>query len=96
MKATVAYENGEIVKDFGSTKKFKVYNIEDGKVVSCLVVGINGTGHEALTGFLKHYTIDAFICGDIGEEEKAVLEEKGVRLCSGMSGKADKAVNEII
>ena len=34
MKVAAAYENGEVFQHFGHTKQFKVYEIEDGKVVS--------------------------------------------------------------
>lgn len=35
-----AYENGEVFQYFGHTKQFKVYEIEDGKVVSSEIVEI--------------------------------------------------------
>ena len=33
MKIAVTYENGEIFQHFGHTAQFKVYNVEDGKIV---------------------------------------------------------------
>lgn len=38
MKVAVTYENGQIFQHFGHTETFKVYEIEDGKVVSSAVV----------------------------------------------------------
>ena len=37
MKIAVTYENGEIFQHFGHTEAFKIYDIADGKVVSCLL-----------------------------------------------------------
>ena len=52
MKMAVTYENGEIFRHFGKTEHFKIYEIEDGKVISAEVIGTGGTGHEALSDFL--------------------------------------------
>ena len=66
MKVAVTYENGNIFQHFGHTAQFKVYDIEDGKIVSSQVVGTNGSGHGALAGLLAQGGVDALICGGIG------------------------------
>ncbi|MBQ9644666.1 MAG: DNA-binding protein, partial [Lachnospiraceae bacterium] len=50
MRIAVTYENGNIFQHFGHTEEFKVYEIEDGKVVSAEVIDSNGSGHSALAG----------------------------------------------
>ena len=52
------YQDGQIFQHFGHTQQFKVYEIEDGKVISSKVVDNGGNGHEALTVYLKN--IDDF------------------------------------
>ena len=52
MKLAVTYENGQIFQHFGRTAQFKLYDIEDGKIVRSEVVDTNGSGHGALAGFL--------------------------------------------
>ena len=47
MKIAVTYDNGNIFQHFGKTEFFKVYEIEDNKVISSEVIGSNGTGHGA-------------------------------------------------
>ena len=42
MKIAVTYENGQIFQHFGHTEQFKIYTVEDGKVVSAAVVDTNG------------------------------------------------------
>ena len=48
MKIAVTYENGNVFQHFGHTEQFKLYDVEDGKVVSSQVVDTNGSGHGAL------------------------------------------------
>ena len=92
MKIAVTYENGEVFQHFGHTETFKVYEVEDGKVVSSQVVGSDGSGHEALAVLLADKDIDVLICGGIGGGAVAALTEQGIELCAGASGSADEAV----
>ena len=66
MRIAVTYENGQIFQHFGRTEQFKVYDVQDGTVVSSEVVGTNGSGHGALAGVLTALKADALICGGIG------------------------------
>lgn len=92
MKIAVTYENGEVFQHFGHTQEFKVYEVEDGEVVSSQVIGSNGSGHGALAGLLANRAIDVLICGGIGGGAQAALMERGIELCAGASGSADEAV----
>ena len=92
MKIAVTYDNGNIFQHSGKTEFFKVYEVEDGKVISSEVIGSNGTGHGALAGLLAEQGIDVLICGGIGGGAQAALEEAGVELCAGAQGEADQAV----
>ena len=66
MKIAVTYENGSVFQHFGHTEQFKLYDVEEGKVVSSQVVDTNGSGHGALAGFLADQQVDSLICGGIG------------------------------
>ena len=92
MKIAVTYDNGNIFQHFGKTEYFKVYEVEDNKVVSSEVIGSNGTGHGALTGLLADQSVDVLICGGIGGGAQSALAEARVELCSGAQGDADQAV----
>ena len=96
MKIAVTYDNGEVFQHFGHTEQFKLYNVEDGKIVSSAVVGTNGTGHGALAGFLKANGVDALICGGIGDGARSALERAGIALYGGVSGDADIAVKNLL
>ena len=84
MRVAVTYEDGMIFQHFGHTQQFKVYDIEDGKVVG------------SLAGLLLSGQVDTLICGGIGGGAQAALAEAGIRLYGGVSGSADEAVQALL
>ena len=96
MKIAVTYDNGEVFQHFGRTENFKVYEIEDNKVISSEVISSNGVGHGALAGVLADRNVKALICGGIGGGAINALTEAGIEVCSGASGDTDKAVEDYL
>ena len=96
MKIAVTYDNGNVFQHFGRTENFKVYDVEDGNVVSAEVMGSDGVGHEALAWLLKDSGIDALICGGMGQGAQDALAEAGIEVCAGASGDADAAVEAFL
>lgn len=92
MKIAVTYDNGNIFQHFGRTESFKVYDVEDNKVVSSEVIGSNGVGHGALAGLLADRAVDVLICGGIGGGAQQALSDAGVELVAGAEGDTDQAV----
>ena len=92
MKIAVTYENGEIFQHFGHTEQFKVYEVENGAVVTSQVVDTNGSGHGALAGVLSALNADVLICGGIGGGAQMALAQAGIKLYGGVSGNADATV----
>lgn len=96
MKIAVTYDNGEIFQHFGHTEAFRIYEVEDGQVISSEVEDTNGSGHGALAGFLKERGVDTLICGGIGAGAQNALAEAGIRLYGGVTGNADDAVRALL
>ena len=96
MKLAVTYENGQVFQHFGHTEQFKIYEVENGKVVSAQVVDTNGSGHGALAGFLAAHGVEALICGGIGGGARNALAQAGIQLFPGASGDADSQVNALL
>lgn len=96
MRIAVTYENGQIFQHFGRTEQFKVYDVEDGKVIASKVVDTMGRGHGALAGVLNLIEVDILICGGIGMGAQNALQEAGIKLLGGVSGDADKVVEDYI
>ena len=96
MKIAVTYENGQIFQHFGHTEAFKVYEVEDGKVVKAEVMSSNGSGHGALAELLFNSGVDVLICGGIGGGAQNALAQAGIKLYGGVSGSADAAVEALL
>lgn len=96
MRIAVTYENGEIFQHFGRTENFKIYDVEEKKVVSSEVISSNGSGHGALAGVLAEQNVDVLICGGIGGGALNALAQAGIEVCAGASGDTDKAVEDYL
>ena len=95
-RIAVTYDNGQVFQHFGKTENFKVYEVEDNKIISSEVIGSYGAGHGALAGLLSENKIDVLICGGIGGGAQAALAENGIELCAGASGDVDAVVESYL
>ena len=96
MRIAVTYDNGEIFQHFGHTESFKVYDVENGEIVSAQVLDTNGSGHGALATLLAGNKVDVLVCGGIGMGAQMALAEAGIKLYGGVSGNADEAVKALL
>ena len=95
MRIAVTYENGEVFQHFGHSEQFKLYDVENGKIIGVQVIDTNGSGHCALAGFLQAAKADALICGGIGMGAQMALADAGIRLYAGVQGSADAAAKAL-
>ena len=63
MVLAVTAEGNEIFQHFGHTKMFKLFTVEDGKVVSRSDLDTSMSGHEALAVILRQNGVSLLICG---------------------------------
>ena len=96
MKIAVTYDQGQVFQHFGHTEHFKIYETEEGKILSSEIVDTNGQGHGALAGFLKNMGAEVLICGGIGGGARNALAEAGIRLYPGACGDADAQVEAFL
>lgn len=96
MRIAVTYENGNVFQHFGHTQWFKVYDVQDGKILASQIVDTNGSGHGALAGVLTALQTDVLICGGIGGGAQMALAAAGIQLYGGVSGNADAAVEAFV
>ena len=96
MRIAVTYADGLIFQHFGHTQQFKVYEVENGAIVSSEVVDTNGSGHGALAGLLSGLNADVLICGGIGGGARMALQQAGIQLYGGVCGDADAAVADFL
>ena len=96
MRIAVTYADGMIFQHFGHTQQFKVYEVENGAIVSSQVVDTNDSGHGALAGVLSALHADILICGGIGGGAQMALQQAGSQLYGGCFGYADTVVEDFL
>lgn len=96
MRAAVTYDNGNVFGHFGKTEKFKIYDIENGKIVNSQILDTNGEGCGGLAGILNIANVDVLICGGIGGGAVHAIQEAGIKLYAGANGSADAAVEALL
>ena len=92
MRIAVPFENEKVFQHFGHTECFKVYTVEEGKVISSELMETNGAGHEAIAGVLSDNDIDVLVCGGIGAGAMSALDANGIDVCAGAEGDCDEVV----
>lgn len=92
MRIAVTYEDGQVFQHFGHAEQFKIYEIEDNKVVAAQVIDANASGHNAMAALLSDKDIQVLICGGIGGGAQDALDMAGIDVMAGQSGDADAAV----
>lgn len=96
VRVATTYDNGNIFMHFGRSEQFKIYDIQDGKVLNEQVVGTGGTGHGALAGLLANGGVDTLICGGIGGGAINALTQTGITVYAGAQGSCDACVEALI
>ena len=96
MRIAVTYENGEIFQHFGHTAEFKIYEVNENKIIRTDVIGTGTSGHGALSGMLSAIGVSVLICGGIGAGAQIALGKAGIKIYGGVRGNADKAVEAFI
>ena len=90
MKIAVTYdkETGNVFQHFGKTQFFKVYQIENGKIISSEVIDNGGNGHHALPPYLKSLGIETLILGNRGQGAVDAIVASGLKEMPGRTGSA--------
>lgn len=96
MRVAVSYDNENIFLHVGDTKKFKVYEIEDGTIVHTEVLDSVGKGRGMVVDFLTEHSCNVLICNEICSGAKGAVEETGVRVFGAVTGNADAAVKAFL
>ena len=81
---------------WAATGVFKIYDAENGLILSSEVVSTNGQGHGALVVFLVQHQVNVVLCGGIGAGAQAALVQAGIQLFGGISGSADAAAADYL
>ena len=93
MKIAITYdkETGNVFQHFGKTQFFKIYQIQDGKIVSSEVIDNGGNGHHEPPPYLKNLGIETLILGNRGQGAIDAIAASGLKEMPGITGNADNA-----
>lgn len=97
MKIGIPYnqETGDIMPHFGHTNTFKIYDIEDGKIINSTIKGTDGKEHAAMFGLFTEWGLNGLIIGGMGSKAVDLLTGMGLTLYAGVSGSADAAAEAL-
>lgn len=92
MIVAIAEENGCVFPHFGETPSFRLYTIQEGKVVSTQSESTNGASHRELIPWLKSHHVEVLICGGIGGGAVEFLQDEKITLYAGEEGAVDDLI----
>ena len=96
MRIAIPYYMDKIFQHFGHAPQFKVYEIEDHKILMELTVEVEEKGHEAVAALLRSMDVRVVICGNIGQGAMQALQDAGILFYAGVVGDADEAITALI
>jgi len=98
MKIAATYDivTDSIFQHFGKTQHFKVYTVQDGKVIKTEVIDNGGLSHHDLATYLKSLGIETLILGNRGQGAIDALNNAGITQLAGITGSPDKAVESFL
>ncbi len=99
IRIAVSYKDGEIFEHFGHSEYFAIYEYDEhdlDKSVKRLVDTSAMHGHREMADLMKRERIDAVICGQMGDEARALLLQYGIIPVPGYCGDADTAADLLV
>ena len=95
-KIAVNHKDGNVFQHFGQTTEFKIYDIEDGKIIKSEVVDTNGAKHQEIITFLLNQNINTVILGAMCMGARARLMNANIQFRSGAEGNCDEIVERFL
>ena len=91
MRIAIPHKDGQIAEVFETAAAFKLFNLENGEIVSSVALPAFGTGGEAMAEFLKAARADVLVCGGITARTRQLVAASGLAVYPGFGGSADDA-----
>lgn len=98
MKIAATYDvnSNSIFQHFGKTQNFKIYEIEEGKVIKTEVIDNGGFGHHDLATYLNNSGVEILILGNRGQGAIDALNNAGIKQLAGITGNPDEAIDAFL
>ena len=95
-RIAVPYADGQVFQHFGKAVQFKIYSVEDGKIVSSEIVSTENKSPEDLALWFVFQGVNAVLCGNMGPGMQGALAGCGIVALAGVEGAADEAVAKLL
>jgi len=91
MRIAIPHTDGQIAAEFESAASFRLFNLENGQIVSDVTLPAFGAGSESMAEFLKIARADVLICGGITARSRQLVTAAGIAVYPGFGGAAEDA-----
>lgn len=93
MKIAVASDKEMVSEHFGYCEGFKIFHIENNKVVKSEFIENPGHKPGFLPNFLHDKGVNIIIAGGMGGKAVEIFNSKGIEVITGAKGNSETAVN---
>jgi predicted Fe-Mo cluster-binding NifX family protein len=96
MRIAVTTDQDFVSSCFGCTPDCTVIDIESGRISRTFIIPNPGWSHRSWADFLERNAVDCLIVGNIGDNARAILKWRGIRVLSGVRGNLDTVVERYL
>lgn len=96
MRIAVASEGLDVSSHFSCCTNFNYYKIENGKMVDSRNLPSQGHLCGSQANFLRQIDVKILICGSISKKETETMENAGIKVIPGASGRAFQVVADYL
>lgn len=96
MKIAVASDGSQVTEHFGHCQSFRIYQVEDDKILKSETLPNPGHQPGFLPVFLHDRGVEVIISGGMGSGAVEIFNEKGIEVVIGAKGSADEAVKKYL
>lgn len=93
MKLAITYDNGKITDRFGRSTAFKIFDIEEGRVIKEEVVGFETNDHDEMAAILKNAEVSTLICGNICLGCQEAVRKADIDILGCVQGDTDAVIS---
>ena len=96
MRIAVASEGLDVCSHFSCCTNFNYYKIENGEMVDSRNLPSQGHLCGSQANFLRQIDVKILICGSISKKETETMENAGIKVIPGASGRAFQVVADYL
>lgn len=95
-KIAVPVEGEKVSVHFGHAPEFKIYSVEDQKIISEKIIENPGHQPGLLPKLLHEAGADIIIASGMGQKAISIFEENNIKVICGAAGSAEAAVKSYL